>query len=81
MPSACVPFCEEKCHNLGKCDTVMGPGIGFCLPGCTCPNGTVWDGKTCVVPDQCHCKDEQGNIRPVIFIYYISVFSRNAWAC
>ena len=65
IPSVCAPVCEEKCHFLGKCDTIIGSAGSMCFPGCVCPNGTIWDGVTCVVPDQCPCKDEQGNLRPV----------------
>ena len=66
IPTECAPLCEEKCHFLGKCDTVMGMGHNWlCIPGCQCPNGTVWNGTTCVVREQCPCKDESGHIRQV----------------
>ena len=65
VPTVCSPMCEEKCHFLGKCDTIIGMENTLCLPGCQCPNGTVWNGTTCVVREQCPCKDEDGNLRPV----------------
>lgn len=63
IPTTCAPMCEEKCHYLGKCDTVVG--LDGCVPGCVCPNGTVWNGTTCTTRDQCLCKDENGNIHEV----------------
>uniref|UniRef100_A0A7M5WZ86 F5/8 type C domain-containing protein n=1 Tax=Clytia hemisphaerica TaxID=252671 RepID=A0A7M5WZ86_9CNID len=63
IPHKSAPVCEEKCNFLGKCDTVFTAGTNsFCRPGCTCPNGTVWSGKTCVQPLACPCKDDQGTI-------------------
>ena len=61
----CRPLCEEKCHSLGKCESATGKRELDCIPGCQCPNGTVWDGKTCLSTEQCPCKDQNGVIQPV----------------
>ena len=66
VPTDCAPLCEEKCHFLGKCDSIIGMGDNWlCVPGCQCPNGTVWNGNSCVGPQQCPCKDEIGNVHQV----------------
>ena len=63
VPTSCVPMCEDKCHYLGRCDNVVTMDI--CLPGCQCPNGTVWNGTTCTERDLCPCRDDNGTVHEV----------------
>lgn len=65
IPVQCAALCQEKCHALGKCNTVIGFKNSICLPGCQCPNGTLWNGETCVIKEDCNCKDENGKIHEV----------------
>lgn len=42
----------------------------MCIPGCQCPNGTIWNGTFCVPPNECTCRDENGVIRTVTETFF-----------
>ncbi|XP_038045088.1 mucin-2-like, partial [Patiria miniata] len=48
----CGSACPRTCENMffsGVCDK-------RCIPGCQCPDGTYFDGATCVLKENCPCR-------------------------
>ncbi|XP_066271768.1 von Willebrand factor-like [Branchiostoma lanceolatum] len=51
--SHCVTECPRTCENMHLRQTCI---TRKCVAGCQCNNETVWDGKSCIVPESCPCQ-------------------------
>ncbi|XP_072327782.1 LOW QUALITY PROTEIN: von Willebrand factor [Scyliorhinus torazame] len=77
---ACVPACEQTCRSLNINQLCHEQ----CMDGCSCEDGKILDGDTCVAPLDCSCM-HMGNQYPASSSIsqdcHACVCSHGKWEC